>query len=174
MQETEDKKSAWRFWVLLVVTIAVITTVNIGDFSLSASGLLKASGGLSLLDTRVWYTPTEAYQLFDALGAAGRNDNRLFYLTFDVIIPLSYSLLLCSAISRGAMYRFRGLGLLGGFFDYLENISIVILLSRYPERLGNLVTIAACFTLLKFAFSGVAIVIAILGLIIRLLKKGPG
>src|SRR5262250_1970531 len=101
-QGTIPKKKAWPFWVLLVVTLGIIAVVNLADFSLSAPGMLKASGGLPLLDTRLWYTPADAYQLFDALGSAGRANNRLFYLTLDIVIPLSYSLLLWSAISRGA------------------------------------------------------------------------
>ena len=160
---TQLKRRSWPFWLLLIISFTVIAVANLADFSLTAPGLLKASGGLPLLDTRLLYTPVEAYQLFDALGAAGRANNRLFYLTFDIIIPPSYSLLLWSAISRGALQRFRGLGLLGGTFDYLENIAILILLSRYPEHVDNLVTVAACFTLLKFMSSAAAILLAVVG-----------
>ena len=101
----------------------------------------------------------------------GREDNRLLYLTADIIIPLSYSLLLWSAISRGALYRFRGLAFLGGAFDYLENIVVLILLSRYPEHLDNLVTLAACFTLLKFLSCGLAIVLAVTGFLIKVFRQ---
>ena len=168
---THQKSEVWPFWVLLVVTITVIAVVNLADFSLSAPGLLKASGGLPLLDTRLWYTPADAYKLFDALGAAGRANNRLFYLTFDIVIPLSYSLFLWSAISRGAFQKLRGLGLLGGAFDYLENIAILILLLRYPEHLDNIVTVAACFTLLKFAFCAIALVLAVAGFLIKSFRR---
>jgi len=156
----------------LVIAFTVIAVVNLADFNLSAPGLLKASGGLPLLDTRLWYTPADVYQLFDALGAAGRANNRLFYLTFDIVIPLSYSLFLWSAISHGALYRFRRIAFVGGAFDYLENIAILILLARYPEHLDSLVTVAACFTVLKFVFSGVAIVLAVVGFFIRVFAAG--
>ena len=133
--------------------------------------MLKASGGLPILDMRLWYTSADAYQLFDALGPAGRSDLRLFYLTGDIIIPLSYSLFLWSAISRGALHRFRRLAFLGGAFDYLENIAILILLSRYPEHLDGLVTVAACFTLLKFLTCGLAIVLAVTGFLLKAFRK---
>jgi len=166
-----QKKRAWPFWLLLIITFAVIGAENFGGFSASVPSLLKASGGLPILDMRPWYTAADAYQLFDALGSAGRADNRLLYLTADIIIPLSYSLLLWSAISRGALYRFRGLAFLGGAFDYLENIVVLILLSRYPEHLDNLVTLAACFTLLKFLSCGLAIVLAVTGFLIKVFRQ---
>src|SRR5262245_3286502 len=115
-QGTITKKKAWPFWVLLIITLDIIAVVNLADFSLSAPGILKASGGLPLLDTRIWYTPADAYQLFDALGPIGRANNHIFYLTFDIVIPLSYSLFLWSAISRGALYRFRPIAFIGGGF----------------------------------------------------------
>ena len=162
-----QKKRAWPFWLLLIITVAVIAAENFGNFSASVPSLLKDSGGLPILDMRPWYTAADAYQFFDALGPAGRSDIRLFYLTADIIIPLSYSLFLWSAISRGALYRFRRFAFLGGAFDYLENIAILILLSRYPEHLDNLVTLAACFTLLKFLCCGLAIILAITGFFTR-------
>ena len=166
-----QKKRAWPFWLLLIITFAVIAAENFGSFSASVPSMLKASGGLPILDMRLWYTAADAYQLFDALGPVGRADNRLLYLTVDIIIPLSYSLLLWSAISRGAFYPFRALAFLGGTFDYLENIAILILLSRYPEHLDNLVTVAACFTLFKFLSCGLAIVLAVAGFLIKVFRQ---
>ena len=166
-----QKKRAWPFWLLLIITFAVIGAENFGGFSASVPSLLKASGGLPILDMRPWYTAADAYQLFDALGSAGRADNRLLYLAVDIIIPLLYSLFLWSAISRGALYHFRGLAFLGGAFDYLENIVILILLSRYLEHLDKLVTLAACFTLLKFLFCGLAIVLAVTGFLIKVFRQ---
>jgi hypothetical protein len=156
----------WTFWLLLLVTLIVLAEENFGSFALSVPGLLNTSGGLPILDMRFWYTPADAYQLFGALGPAGRSANLLLYLTVDILIPLLITMLLWSTISRGALRRFRGLSLLGGVFDYLENIAITILLVRYPQHLDPLVTVAACFTVLKFVFYGLGILMAIVGFVI--------
>ena len=161
----------WRFWLLLVVTSAVLTLENFGDFSTSVPSLLKSSGGLPILDMRFWYTPVEAYRLFDALGQAGRAENRLLYLSVDIVIPLLSSMLLWSTISRGALRKWRYFALLGGSCDYLENVDILILLASYPTHLDSLVTVTALFTQLKFVFYGLGIVLAIIGLILKPLRR---
>src|SRR4051812_15923245 len=169
--QNEIKNSPWLFWFLVVATLCIVGMVNLADFSLSAPGLLKASGGLSMLDMRLWYTPADVYRLFDALGSWGRANNRLFYLTIDIIIPLSYSLLLWSAISHGAFYRFRAFGLFGGVFDYLENATILILLASYPIHRDSLVIAAACFTMLKFVFCILGFGFAVVGYLMKILRR---
>jgi hypothetical protein len=79
-------------------------------------------------------------------------------------------MLLWSAVSRGSLRRYRGLALLGGAFDYLENITILILLANYPERLDSLVTVAAGFTVLKFVFYGLGVIVAVTGFLMRLFR----
>jgi hypothetical protein len=130
---------------------------------------------MPILDMRLWYTAADAYHLFDTLGPAGRADNRLLYLTVDIVIPLLSTLLLWATISRGPLRRFRYLALVGGAFDYLENISILILLANYPERLDSLVTVGSCFTIMKFLFYFVGTLLVLAGLIMKLLapRKEP-
>jgi hypothetical protein len=171
IRQATPARTGWTFWLLLIITIAVLAAENFGHFSLSVPTMLKASGGLPILDMRPWYTPAEAYQLFDALGPAGRTANRLLYLTVDLTIPLLITMLLWAAISRGVLRRFRAFALLGGAFDYLENISILILLARYPEHVDSLVVVATCFTVLKFVFYGVGTIIALTGFFIMLFRS---
>ena len=170
-KSTGVPKIAWRFWLLLLLSIGFVAAENLFDFRLSIPSMLKASGGLPLLDMRLWYTPADAYQLFDTLGPAGRADYRLLYLTVDIIIPLLITTLLWSGISRGALKRFRVLGMLGGAFDYLENITVLILLAKYPEHLSYLVIIAAGFTLLKAVSYVSGACLAIIGFLIKVFRR---
>jgi len=45
------------------------------------------------------------------------------------------------------------------------------LLARYPAHLDSLVTVAACFTLLKFLFCGLAIVLAVTGILVKIFRQ---
>ena len=161
-KEITKAKSVSSFLILLLVTLGVIAAENFGNFRMSIPNLLRESGGLPILDMRFWYSADQAYQLFDRLGPIGRSDNQLLYMTVDIIIPLLAAMLLWSAMSRGALRKFRGVALLGGVFDYLENITILTLLVNYPIRLDHLVVAAASFTLLKFLsyFSSICLAIA--------------
>jgi hypothetical protein len=164
------KKKAWPFWFLLILTVAVLAVENFGSFSLSVPGLLRSSDGLPILDMRLWYTAADAYQLFEKLGPAGRSDLWHLYLTLDILIPILLTAFLWSALSRGAFSRLRAVALFGGTFDYLENISVLILLMNYPTHIDRLVTVAACFTVLKFVSYISIAILAIVGYAIKFFR----
>jgi len=146
---------------------------NLGDFRLSVPYMLHASGNLPLLDMRFSYSAGEAYQLFDALGPLGRHDYARLFQSVDVIIPLVFSWFLWSALSRGAFRRYRFLGLLGGAFDYLENVAVFILLASYPVHLNSVVFAAEMFTRLKFIGYGSGLLLAAFGFAIELRAIPP-
>jgi hypothetical protein len=95
----------------------------------------------------------------------------------DIIVPLVFSWFLWSALSRGELKRFRLLGLLGGAFDYLENIAVLFLLASYPTRLTSVALVAETFTRLKFIGYGSGLLLAACGFAINLFQrsrhKGP-
>jgi NAD dependent epimerase/dehydratase family enzyme len=167
------RKSRISLWLLFFATIGVLLAENLLNFRLSVPYMSALSGGLPLLDMRIWYSSDEAYRLFEAFGAAGRDAYQHLFLTVDILIPFMVSLFLWSAMSQGALRRFRALALAGGAFDYLENGVILVLLANYPQRLDQLVTLAALFTLLKQSFYALGLGLSITGLILSWFAKRP-
>ena len=137
------------FWFIAAATFGALIAENTLHFKWSVPSMLARSNGLPLLDMRFNYSAEDVYQLFDAMGASGRADYFELLWSIDVLIPLLATWFLWTAFSRGTFRKWRWVALIGGGADYLENIAITLLLSRYPERLEGVVHVAAAFTLVK-------------------------
>ena len=112
--------------------------------------------GLDLLDSRGWYTPEDAADLFDALDrldASARAVYAATALTIDMVFPASYGLLLAVPLFR----LFRGgaplylLPLAVALADVLENITIAALALSHDGAPSPLAWLAAVFTAVKWA-----------------------
>lgn len=111
--------------------------------------------GLDLLDSRGWYTPEDAADLFDALDqldASARAVYAATALTIDMVFPASYGLLLAVLLFR----LFRGgarlylLPLAVALADALENITIAALALSHDGAPSPLAWPAAVFTSVKW------------------------
>ena len=110
--------------------------------------------GLDLLDSRGWYTPEEAADLFDALDRLDEGA-RVFYaataLTVDMVFPASYGLLLAVLL----FHLFRGgaplylLPVALASADALENVTVAALALRHDGEPSPSAWLAAVFTLIK-------------------------
>lgn len=156
-----DKRGV--FWTLLVLALSVFIAVNFLSFPLSVPRMAQLSGGRPILDMQLLYSANTAYNLFDALGEAGRHAYLKLLWTIDLMLPMLFGLFLSSAIRRTRFRRLNWLPLLASGFDYAENIAISILLVRYPVHLPALVAISSMFTLVKQAFYGVGVLLAVAG-----------
>ncbi len=99
---------------------------------------------------------------------------RNFELSIDILYPVIYTLLFCLLISwlfrRGfpshsRMQRWNVLPLGGWFFDLMENLGIVGMLSVYPSTPALLGWLTAGSTFLKWLFAGASIGLVLLGLV---------
>lgn len=63
------------------------------------------------------------------------------------------------------MQRLNLMPLGAGLFDYLENMAMITLLVRYPAHVDGVARIAGYFTVLKWAFTGISLVLLVLGLV---------
>lgn len=122
-----------------------------------------------LLDTRLSYTPQQAYQALEAYGPEGRAQYARTTLLLDFLFPVIYALLLSLLATRGLLRAFPGaprlhrLALLPFavlLCDWLENGCILALLWTFPQRLLGLATAAGTFTLLKWIGLALAVLIA--------------
>lgn len=133
-----------------------------------------ASGGTGPIDLQFFYTPDKVYKMVESYGEAGRAAYRTFELTGDILYPIVYTLFFSLAITwlfqRGypsisAMHKYNVVPFGGWFFDLLENLGIVAMLSVFPSTPAALAWLTAIFTLVKWVFAAASIVLLLTGLV---------
>jgi hypothetical protein len=104
------------------------------------------------------YDPAYAQELLTQLGPDGRHTYLTRQLPLDMIYPglfaITFSLLLAYCLDRINALRkpwqlFCWLAVLGGLFDYGENLSVIQMLQSYPSIPDSLAYRSNIFTLLK-------------------------
>lgn len=124
--------------------------------------------GLDLLDSRGWYTPEDAADLFhalDRLDASARTVYAATALTIDMVFPACYGLLLAVLLFR----LFRGgaplylLPLAVALADALENITIAALALSHDGAPSPWAWPAAVFTLVKWLLSLATLTVTCVG-----------
>lgn len=131
------------------------------------------SGGTSLVDLKMSYTPQTLYMMIASYGDAGRSLYRGFAASGDLLYPVVYSLLLAlllswliqrSRLSSSKLAMLNVVPLGGMVFDWLENAHVITLLSLYPEEYPAFAKTASICTSLKWGFGaagGLLLVIAL-------------
>jgi hypothetical protein len=142
-------------------------------FPLSVPYMKDQAAGAPLLDMRPGYTPEAAYHLFDALGQTGRGTYLKLLWTVDLLLPLLFGLFLLSAIQHGAFRAWQSIPLLAAACDYTENLTITILLLRYPMHEPAVVQLASIFTVTKLFLYASALLLAVGGFLVRVIKTAP-
>lgn len=145
--------------------------------------LKAASGGVGPIDLQFFYTPEKVYSMIDAYGATGRAFYRTFELTGDIIYPIIYtlffSLLLTWLFRRGfagdsRWQRLTVLPVGALLFDLLENSCIVTMLSIYPTTPTLLAWLATSFTMIKWSFAIVTLLLLLAGTVMALYRGVRG
>lgn len=124
---------------ILTVTCNVLLLLYFGDFEESP------------LDTYVYYTASEAYKAIDNYGVYNRGRYIRGTILLDFIYPIIYSLMLSFSLFRLKVRA--GLAILPLWIipmDYLENVTIIFLLSQFPQRYVVLASIAGVVTSMKW------------------------
>lgn len=136
--------------------------------------LTALTGGVGPLDLKLYYSGAEAVETLAAMGAEGRALYQTIQIAADFIYPAAYSvffaLLITWLFQKGlpAESRLQALHVVpfGGFvFDVLENLSILAMLNQYPAIPPMLASAAGVFTLIKWAFAGASMLLALVGLV---------
>jgi len=172
-----------------LATIAVITIITLLFFWFinfrgvpgvpSISSLLR----IGIPDMMFTYSPSSIYQKLTQFGPQGRSTYRIFLERVDFLFPAVYGLFFVMVTTFGFSRLFphrlalQKLSLLPWFttlFDYAENFCFLAILRRFPSESPSLEKLANAFTLAKWAFAVVSIVlllVAILGPLIRNLRR---
>ncbi len=104
-----------------------------------------------ILDTRIYYTPDEAYKSISGYGDEGRSLYVQTTLLLDYLYPWIYSLLLSIVLFRlSGKHRISLLPFFILVLDYAENTAILIMLTRYPARFDLLASTAGIATFSKW------------------------
>jgi hypothetical protein len=163
-----------RFFVVLsALTIGALLAENFLYFPLSLPYMKDLAAGAPLLDMRPGYTPDAAYRLFDMLGQKGRGTYLTLLWTIDLSLPALFGLFLSSAIRRGAFRAWQSIPVLAAACDYAENITITMLLLRYPTHEQVLAQLASIFTVTKLILYGAGLLLAVVGFLVRGMRPQP-
>ena len=167
-------KKAAIFSALFGVFYALINFSSVG-----VAGLLKITGGASILDLEFGYSQEEAYQMLTALGTAGRSFYLMKISPLDFLFPFTYMLcfagwiaLLIKQVTHRDRYKYLLLiPVLTMLFDWMENVNIIVMLNGYPDLPAGAVFSASISGMLKTVFTiGNIIVMSVLFIIFSLKK----
>lgn len=118
------------------------------------------------------YSYQHALSLLEELGNEGRQHYLSLQLPLDFIYPglfaVSYTLLLIWLFSKSVKdtskaFYLAFIPVLGGLFDYLENIYIIRMINSFPDLSAGLVQVASTFTLLKSIFTTIFFLLLFIG-----------
>jgi hypothetical protein len=168
--------TGWRV-VLLMVAEALMA----GFVMPAAAGImaLAANNSVLPLDMMFFYTPDTAFAMIEKYGQAGRAIYMRIELTADIIYPIIYTLFFGLLISwlfqRGfkpesSMQQMNLMPLGAWFFDLLENLGAVSMVSMYPAQPTILAWLTMLSGLVKWAFATISIVLVLVGLVRALLN----
>jgi hypothetical protein len=123
-------------------------------------------------DMSFLYSADELYRMAEAYGAEGREAYVRARFTFDLIWPVVYTAFLSTTISwvyarafePGSGWQRANLApVLGALFDYMENVSTSVVMSRYPGRTAMVDVLAPAFTSVKWVLVGGSFLLLVAG-----------
>jgi hypothetical protein len=178
MNQFVQKHLGGKKIILLFAATNIIYAIMI---AVTIPRVMSYGGGMKLFDmSPSGYTVEYAAALLTALGEQGRSAYLFNQLPLDMLYPFLFGVTYCLIFAYflrligklNSVYSYICLlPLAAGVFDYLENFSIIAMLTTYPHISSALVHAASIFTILKSAFSTVFFVALILLLITVAVKK---
>jgi len=159
----------------LIFTLFLLDAFFSGFLLPLIQGMMQGGqGSIQPLDLMLFASPEKIFDMIEKYGEYGRPFYRSVELTVDIIYPIVYlfffGLLISWLFQRGfastsPMRKFNIVPLGAWFFDLLENIVIVILLSVYPSQPTALAWILTLLSTVKWFFAGSSMLLILVGLI---------
>lgn len=168
------KFHAWaKGW--LVIVLMLLDMFFMGFVMPLIGGLMKSGTGLEQpLDLMFFSSPEKTFAMIERYGEFGRPFYRNVELTVDIIYPIIYTLAFGLLISwlfqRGfksdsKMQKLNVFPIGAWFFDLLENLGIVTMLSMWPSQPSVLAWLTTVITMIKWVFAGGSMVLIVVGLV---------
>lgn len=176
--QTILQKATWKKALLGTLFFAAMF-VLINASAWGVAGLLRITGGHTILDFARGYSADKAYAMLTALGEAGRAFYRTRILPIDFVFPLSYmlcyagwtALLLKHVAPKGRAAWLLAVPVLAMACDWAENIGILAMLRGYPALPPWAVTAGSVFGVLKFGFIVASVAVIAVLLVLFLWRK---
>lgn len=149
--------------IALVIALVIFVLTHFAPIPGSLADLMSVNGGHAILDQQPAFTTHAVYDRLNAFGEEGRRLYQRFLLTTDIVFPLGL-LTFLFLFARFSAARLVSTPILPALLpimpfvwfalDMVENLSIVALLTDYPEQneliaanIGS-VTVAKRYTLI--------------------------
>lgn len=161
-------KSVFLLGVIFLISYIFMNTIFVFWFK-------NISNQNIYIESMIFYNSENLYSLIKDYGEMGRNSYIKYSLIFDFIFPLICSLFFISF----TIYLFRKInlnyfwrkivyivGIIFFLLDWIENIFLIIILYKYPQKLLLLSNTVSPITVAKSLLSTVFLGIIIFGIII--------
>jgi len=179
------KKLSFRFysWAKgwLVFILFLLDGFFAGFLLPLVQGMIQGGkGDIQPLDLMTFATPDKFFEMIGKYGDATRVFYRNVELTVDIIYPIIYlfffGLFISWLFQRGfastsSMRKYNITPLGAWFFDLLENLTIVILVSVYPSQPNTLGWLLTIFGSIKWIFAGASMLLILAGLVMAIKNR---
>ena len=168
----------------VIVTGIFLVLLWLIDYSpIGVAGLLKVTGGISILDFETRYSADFAYEWLESMTEAGRSFHLTKIMPLDIVYPPAFmafmfswlGLLLKSNTTEDSPLRF---GLLMPviylLLDWTENIGITLMLVNYPQRFDMVAVATGMVTSVKKVFVLLTLILFVIELIVLAFSKIKG
>lgn len=152
--------------IAFLVFLSVFLTTHLVKFPGSVPHLRERSRGQRMLDMQPSFSAADTYRRLEAFGADGREAYRRTILTVDLVFPVAFFLFLFAwarHVAGGSPVGPRIARAVGApavvylVADLVENVAILAMLSRFPERLAVLAASIGYVTVTKRVFMIIAL-----------------
>ena len=167
---------------LLILFLLFILTTSV-IFPLMSSLIEDPAGELEKIDTKLYYTSAELYEIMEDYGDQNRRVYALSHLTADVLFPLVYAsffglliayIFQCAFPKDSWVQRLNLVPFVLLIFDLIENLGIVILLLSYPTKMVGLASFTGIITSLKWVLAGITVALPVVGTGVWLIRSLSG
>ena len=130
---------------------------------------------VGIIDLTFGFNPQKTLMMVAEYGDDARSYYARTEMTVDILYPVVYSFLfgiILTILYRGSSRSWvNTLPFVCLLFDYLENITIVILLTTFPQQSLAIAVLCELFKLLKWLAFGSVILLILLGLVSKFTKR---
>ena len=175
LKKISSKFYSWaKGWLVLVMM--ALDMFFMGFIMPLIGGLMKDGTGLQQpLDLQFLWTPDKIFAMIETYGEFGRVFYRNVELTVDLFIyppiyMLAFGLLISWLFQRGfkpdsKMMKWNVMPVGAWFFDLLENLGILTMLTAWTSQPVAIAWLTMVFTAVKWLFVGVTMLLALVGLV---------
>jgi hypothetical protein len=168
IQKNISGKKVLLLFTLANIVYAIMLIITIPE-------IMHYSGGMKILDMMpMGYDVHYVNTLFNTLGKSGRDSYLYHQLPLDLVYPALFGISSCLVLAYflnklekldSSLFYLCLIPLFSGFFDYGENIGIIMMLKDYPNISVLQVQITNVFSVLKSILTSIYFIILIITLL---------